>query len=192
MNIGFKKLAILGGILAAVLAAVLGFLFVSSSDKDLIVNEGLTAIPTLNPQESSSLTTFNSGPVVFEYPETATVNTAPIAGGGESISVVPQVATNPTIEIQITSAAETPIQRMHEIFTAYGFQRQEVLMGEGNTIQATMYKGAISFPDKPLQEEVVIFEKDGNVYKIQMVYYANTVDPQASEAFQAVISTFKP
>lgn len=191
-NPNFKKLVVIAGVLGAILAAVLGFLFVSSSQNDLQINEkDVVVIPTVNPSKSVNFNTYNQGSAHFEYPETATIETGSVDGGGEAVILRPDVAVDPIIEIQITQASETPIDRIHKIFEKYGFVKQEILMGEGNAISATLYIGAISLPNGDLQEEVAVFENNGNVYKIQMSYTSDTVDPEASEAFQVVLSTFK-
>lgn len=188
----FKKLALVGGVLAAILAAVLGFLLYSSSNQDFIEGKSDTVvIPTVNPSNSFRLLTHKEAGAEFQYPEESDVQTGTIDGGGEAVIIKPDIVVKPIIEIQITSANETPIDRVHAIFSAYGLQKQDVLMGEGNAISATLYTGAISLPNGDLQEEVVVFEKNGKVYKIQMSYTSDAASKEASQAFQAVISTFK-
>lgn len=193
-NISVKKLFIISGVLAALLAAVLGFLFYSSSSKDFIENNtGAVVIPTIHLSKTEKLESFSEKGVAFEYPEESVIETGSIEGGGDAVIIRPGITdvVNPIIEIQVTKAADTPIDRIHKIFSAYKFQKQDVLMGDGNEISATFYKGAIPLPGGNLQEEVVVFEKNGKVYKIQMSYSSNTVSEEASQAFQAVISTFK-
>lgn len=192
LNTSYKKLFILSGVFAALLAAVLGFLFYSSSSQDFIENKtGAVIIPTVNPANAPKLKDFSAENVQFQYPDASQVETGEVDGGGEAVIIKPDIVVKPIIEIQITSASDTPIDRVHAIFSAYGFQKQDVLMGDGNEIPATLYKGAITLSGGSLQEEVVVFEKNGKVYKIQMSYSSNTVSEEASQAFQAVISTFK-
>ena len=55
-NISVKKLFIVSGVLAALLAAVLGFLFYSSSSKDFIENNtGAVVIPTIHLSKTEKL-----------------------------------------------------------------------------------------------------------------------------------------
>lgn len=192
-NQNFKKLAIIGGVLAAILAAVLGFLFVSSSRNDLEI-KNTQVIPTLNPQAESSYESFFQDNVSFKYPKDTEVKTAPIAGGGDSVTVDtdPGIADSPKIQIQITPKDADTFKNMNAIFTQMGYEKSDILMGEGSVIQAILYKGQLSLRSVPMRESAAIFEHADSVYKIQLTYISHIEDQKAEKVFMDVLSTFKP
>ncbi len=134
--------------------------------------------------------TYSSSLISFSKPEKAIVDSAPIEGGGNSVIVHLSGATSTSdiIEIQMTPVSLTPIQRIYDIMSAFGLRKNSATVGAQN-IPAVEFKGSMNLGGKTLQQDVVVFEKNGNVYKFQMMYSAPFTNPSFESQFQRVLST---
>lgn len=184
---------IIGGVGVVFLIGV--FLVMSMLSKSIPSSTNSSAkspvFPSVTPLSNANTTSFKSTEISFTTPAGKTVGEAPIAGGGKSVLINLSGEEHPedVIEIQMTPSSLTPLQRIYDIMTGFGLKRTDVVIGADN-IPAARFEGNVLLGGK-IQQDVVVFEKNGLVYKIQMMYSADAVNPTYEAQLQQVLSNLK-
>lgn len=183
-----RKLIFVSFGVGAILIIVLFVVFFSPSKNNQGSDNAPLPFPTrLGGQDTQK--DYESEIISFKYPEKVNVKALPIEGGGDSVTVDLSSNGNPTaiIEIQVTTATETPIDRIYKIFEGYGFVRSNITVGK--SIPAVQFIGSLNIGNDKLFEEVAVFENNGKVYKVQLMYQGQTVDPELTAVFQNTLAT---
>ena len=187
-RLGWKKLAAIMIFVAVLFLGFLVFSFLGVSNKKPTIQQPdtnifPTSIPTSakpSPSVSAWLSYKNS---FFEisYPENFTFTEGRISTPGDSVTFAS--SDKKIIEIQIYASATTPLENILNIFR--GFHYVETSVGANTSVHR--FKGAVA----GIQENVVVFENNGKIYKLQLSYGAASPDSTIEQTFSQMVATFK-
>lgn len=180
-----KKVLVIGGFVVAFVLAVLIIVFLYSQTS----NPGgqvAVVLPTTVPSAGGK--PFTGTNISFTQPDATSIKTAPIAGGGNNV-LINLSSTNPAdiIEIQIIPNTLVSVQNIAAIMKGFGLTQSSVTVGSSQ-IPALRFLGAIK-TQNTLQQDVVVFEKNAQVYKIQMEYVDNSVNATYEGQLQQVLNS---
>lgn len=184
-----KLLVVIIGIV--ILLGIFVFFSFLQKPKNSANSSNPLAVPTLSQQTPQNSTPYSAPLISFAKPIGTSLTQAPIAGGGSSV-IVHLSDSTPTdiIEIQMTPSSITPIQQIYDIFTSFGMARSTLSVGPEN-ISAVRFTGKAKYTPTPLQQDVVVFEKNGTVYKIQMMYSSDQVNSAYEQKLAQVLSNLQ-
>ncbi len=190
-NFGWKKTsAILIVLSIGTLVFIIFSLFgsISSTSKDL------KPLPTYTPQPSSPNPMSShagwkrhlSRSFEVSFPADYTQDLTARQGSLESL-VLHLPGRDATINIQSYSLQLTSASKISTIFSSLGYVKSPVTIGG---VSGNKFSGSVLIKSPRLQEQAVVLEAKGVVYKIQLAYTSDTRDLVLEETFDKIVSTF--
>lgn len=121
----------------------------------------------------------------FTYPSLSQVNTQAVEPVGESDTVT--IAPDVSIEIQKLPYTPQALQSMASFISGFNLSQTDVVVG-AQQIPAIEYKGLMEL-DKPYQQIITIFVAGNTIYKVQLMYFSQTKNPEYESYYQSVLSS---
>lgn len=144
-----------------------------------------TEVPTM---DSSGLKSFSSSYFSFSYSKDLSITEGIPNSEGFTVVVNAPAAFEPSfrIAIQVNPQDKVSVPKIKNTMEAFGLKPSAVIIG--SNISAAIYSDLLG----KRHQEVVLFEKNSYVYRIDLSYYPETHDPKIADYFKQVLSTFKP
>lgn len=121
----------------------------------------------------------------ISYPSGLSATPGVIAGGGNALVLEGKEGSlSYNIEIQVIPQATDSAENIYGIFRGFGYKESDTTIAN---LPAKKFKGNIG----NLQETAVVFENNGQVYKIQLGYTSTLIDNKIEQIFNSILSTFK-
>ncbi|MGE5041436.1 MAG: hypothetical protein ACM3IJ_00865 [Candidatus Levyibacteriota bacterium] len=144
--------------------------------------------PQISPTSAVPLKPYDSSYFGFFYSPDLSITQGIADSEGYSVIVNAPVNFVPTfrIAIQVNPSNKVSAPQIKQTMEAFGLKSSSITVGEG--ISATEYKDISG----KTQREVVLIEKGGYVYRLDLSYYSQTENPRIEGYYQEILSSFKP
>lgn len=132
--------------------------------------------------------TFSSPSISITFPPNWVSQLSNIPGGGSSFIIKsndPVFPPDTNIEVQIFSNKDTSMDKLTPVFQSLGYSQKDTKV---NNVPARVFQGTLG-ASVPLQEKVIIFDKNAKVYKIQLGYRNNARNFQLEDILDKVVGS---
>lgn len=198
-----KKVIVLGVIFLALILLFVLFVFMGKKNPN-----AKSATPGVQnqqknqagspPQDSASpdanLSLYTSSYFSFSYPSIFGVTEGIASTEGYTMFLESNDTFSPKarIVIQANPSDKVEIEKIKNSQIAFGLVPTASQIGVKSDIPVTAYKGVLPFSFGKVQKTVVLFEKNGYVYKIDLSYPAEKENLDINTFFASVLSSFQP
>ncbi|HVZ11904.1 MAG TPA: hypothetical protein VG965_02650 [Patescibacteria group bacterium] len=154
-------------------------------------NTGGSSLPKIGsspaPASTSGWSKFSGKSFSLSYPPNYAPQQGTLDGGYESL-VLSSGSKNTKINIATYDSASGAKDRMSKLFSAMRYQNSQTTV---SGLSANEFKGSVTVSNQTIQDDAVILEVNGIVYKIQLSYDSPGVDQSIESVFEGVLSSFE-
>lgn len=186
LNLNWKVLLALG-IILLILGA--GSIFLLGRLSSKVTSLSVTPTPS---SAADNWKVYYQSDYSISYPPEASISARRIQGGGRELDI--HLAQGPSyrVELQIVPNSNTSIERISGIFRDHHYQESDIVI---NSKPAKKFTGTMltSLPtgNIVLQEIAALVENNGQIYRLELIYYKPQRNSEVDNLFLKILATFR-
>lgn len=167
-----------------VLTGILFFLVIIS----LVLFFSLVGKPSLDTSQSQ-LNSYQEAGYSLNHPKEIAVQPVTVSGGGTGLVFKLPQGEDYTMQLEIVPRTEgNNINTISNIFRISQYSEKDITIN-GQT--GKEFVGSTKIGDRTIQEKAAILEKNGQIYKLHLLYYADQRNLEADNLFSQVRDSLK-